>query len=109
MGYLDKRKSQRAYTNNFITYCLLDENDKICSEGFGKTKNISDLGLQMVTDKIIESDYILVVATDERDNIIEMKGRVCHRTMDETGVIQPRKFPPMRPKTGHGRKRTARH
>ena len=41
----------------------------------------------MVTGKIIESDYILVVATDERNNIIEMKGKVCHSREDKTGVI----------------------
>ena len=87
MSYLEKRKSQRWYSNNFISYCLLDENDKIFGEGYGKTKNISDVGLQMETGKIIESDYILVVATDERNKIIEMKGKVCHSKKDETGVI----------------------
>ena len=88
MGYFEKRKSQRWYNNNFIAYYLLDENDKIISEGFGKTKNISDVGLLLVAGKIIESDYILIAATDERENIIEMKGKVCHsRKNDETGVI----------------------
>lgn len=87
MDYLEKRKSPRVDTNNFISYYLLDENDKIYSEGFGKAKDISDEGLLMVTGKIIESDYILVVATDERNNIIEMKGKVCHSREDKTGVI----------------------
>ena len=87
MGYLDKRNSQRWYSNNFISYCLLDENDKIFGEGYGKTKNISDLGLLMETSKIIESDYILIGTTDERNKIIGMKGKVCRRTMDGTGVI----------------------
>ena len=87
MSYLEKRKSQRWYSNNFISYCLLDENDKIFGEGYGITKNISDVGLQMETGKIIESDYILVVATDERNKLVGMKGKVCHSIKDETGVI----------------------
>ncbi len=87
MGYLEKRRSPRLNTNNFISYYLLDENDKIYSEGFGKTKNISDVGLLMVTGKEIESAYILIVATDEGNNIIEMKGKVCHAKKDASGVI----------------------
>jgi hypothetical protein len=87
MGHIEKRRSPRLDTNNFISYYLLDENDKIYSEGFGKTKNISDVGLLMVTGKEIESAYILIVATDEKNNIIEMKGKVCHAKKDEAGVI----------------------
>ena len=55
MSHMEKRRSPRLDTNNFISYYLLDENDKIYSEGFGKTKNISDVGLLMATGKEIES------------------------------------------------------
>ena len=87
MGQFEKRRFPRVDSNNFISYYHLDENDEIYSEGFGKTKDISDVGLLMVTGKIIESPYILIVATDEKHDIIEMKGKVCHSKKDETGVI----------------------
>ena len=58
--------------DNFISYNLLDEDDKIFKAGFGKTKNISNLGLLIVTDNMIEANDILVAIIDERNHIVEM-------------------------------------
>ena len=87
MGYLDTRKASRSDTNNFILFYLLDENDKIYSEGMGKALNISRGGLLMVTGVIIESDSILIAASDERDNNIEIKGKVCYSKKVKKGTI----------------------
>ena len=87
MGYLDTRKASRSDTNNFILYYLLDENGKIYSEGMGKTLNISDGGLLMVTGIIVESEHILIAASDERDNNIEIKGKVCYSKKVKKGTI----------------------
>ena len=87
MDYLDTRKASRSDTNNFILYYLLDEDDKIYSEGMGKALNISDAGLLMVTGVIIESDRILIAASDERDNNIEIKGKVCYSKKAKKGTI----------------------
>ena len=87
MGFIEKRRSPRVDIDTFISYYLLDENDKIFKGGFGKTKNISDVGLLIVTSEKIETEYILVAITDGRKTIIEMKGKVIHSRKDKNGNI----------------------
>ena len=43
------------------------------------------MGLLIVTGKIIETDDILVAIIDEKNNIIEMKGKVRHSRKDKNG------------------------
>ena len=78
MDYAEKRKNARLETNNFISYYYLDENDAVISEGLGKAKNISPQGILLVTGKPVESNNILIVSTDENNNIIELKGKVVY-------------------------------
>jgi hypothetical protein len=87
MGYSEKRRSTRLDTNNFISYYLLVEGKIIYRENFGKAKDISDYGLLMETVSIVEADYVLVMAADEKSNTIAMKGRVCHSKKDQNGVF----------------------
>ena len=87
MGFLEKRRSPRVDIDTFISYYLLDENDKIFKGGFGETKNTSDVGLLIVTSEIIETEYILVAITDGRKNIIEMKEKVIQSRKDKNGNI----------------------
>ena len=87
MASFEKRRSSRVDIDNFISYYLLDKDDKIFKAGFGKTKNISNLGLLIVTDKMIEADDILVAIIDERNHIVEMNGKVRHSRKDKNGNI----------------------
>lgn len=87
MGYAEKRRNPRLETNNFVSYYYLDENESIISEGLGKAKNISKKGLMLVTGKLVETDKILIVSTDERHNIIEMKGKVAYTRKADGGSI----------------------
>ena len=85
MDYAEKRKNPRLETNNFISYYYLDENESIISEGLGKAKDISKNGLLLVSGKLVESNKILMVSTDEKDNIIEMKGKVVYSQKTVSG------------------------
>ena len=85
MASFEKRRSSRVDIDNFISYYLLDEDDKIFKAGFGKAKDISNVGLLIVTEKMIETDDILVAIIDERNHIIEMNGKVRHSRKDKNG------------------------
>ena len=87
MSYSEKRRYPRLGTDNFISYYLVDEDGKIYSEGLGKAKNISNVGILLVTGKLVESDYIFILATDEKNNIIEMKGKIVYSKKDDSGVF----------------------
>ena len=78
MSYSEKRRYPRFDTDNFISYYLVDENGKIYSEGLGKSKNISKKGILLVTGKLVESNYILILAADEKNNIIKMQGKIAY-------------------------------
>ena len=73
--------------NNFVSYYLLDENDKIFHGGFGKSKNISDVGILIETSELIKTDFVIVAIIDEGNNFIEMKGKVRHSRKDKNNVI----------------------
>ena len=85
MDYAEKRKNARLETNNFISYYYLDENESVISEGLGKAKNISPEGILLVTGKPVESNKILIVSTDEKNNIIELKGKVVYTRRTDSG------------------------
>jgi hypothetical protein len=87
MATLEKRRSPRVDVDNFVSYYLLDENDKIFHGGFGKSKNISDVGIQIVTSEIIEADFVIVAIIDEGNNFIEIKGKVRHSRKDKNNII----------------------
>lgn len=87
MSYSEKRRYPKIDTDNFISYYLVDENGKIYSEGLGKAKNISKKGILLVTGKLVESNYILILAADEKNNIIEMQGKIAYSKKDDSGVF----------------------
>jgi hypothetical protein len=87
MSYSEKRRYPRLGTDNLISYYLVDENGKIYSEGLGKAKNISKVGILLVTGKLVDSNYILILATDEKNKIIEMKGKIAYSKKDDSGLF----------------------
>ncbi len=87
MIYLEKRRFQRTDVDRIISFYLLDENEKIVSAGVAEAMNISEVGLLMVTDKKVQSEYILIVIRDDRNKVIEMKGKISHSRKDKTGKI----------------------
>ena len=87
LDYVEKRRFPRTDANRLIPYYLLNKDDEILNAGLGTMKNISDVGLLIVTDKLIESDYILILAADENSKIVEMKGKVSHSRKEKTGQV----------------------
>ena len=78
MTYLEKRRFQRTDADHLISYYLLDENENISGAGAGEAENISDGGIQIVTNKIIQSQYVLLVIRDEGNNVVDMKGKLIY-------------------------------
>ena len=78
MSYLEKRRFPRKDAYHLISFYLLDENENIVDAGVGETENISDGGLQIVTNKVIQSQHILLVIRDEKRNVVDLKGKVIY-------------------------------
>ncbi len=74
----EKRRHPRVSTLNLMSYVCLDENENQFDQGMGRTLDISQGGLLMETPAPIESKYILLMAIDFKDELVNIKGQVAH-------------------------------
>lgn len=74
----ERRVNTRVKTVNLISYVSLDENGKPLEQGMGRTLNISQGGLLIETKVPIEAQYILLMAVDINDELVDIKGGVVY-------------------------------
>jgi hypothetical protein len=74
----EKRKSPRVTSVKLLSYICLDEEGHPSEQGMGNTLNISLGGLLLETNAPIESQKILLQATNIREELIEIKGQVVY-------------------------------
>ena len=73
-----KRKHQRIKTVNLLSYVSLDEKGKPLDQGMGRTVNISQGGLLFETGVPIDARYIVLMAIDIQDELINIRGKVVY-------------------------------
>ena len=71
---LDRRKHKRLKTRNLISHVSYDMRGKLISQGLSKVLNISMGGMLLETPEPIESGLLSLMATDEKNNLIEIDG-----------------------------------
>jgi len=74
----ERRAAPRIETSNFVGFVCLDESGNEISEGYGWTLDLSLGGIKIETFRPIETQYILVLAIDFKDELLEIKGEVAH-------------------------------
>jgi hypothetical protein len=87
----EKRMYPRVGTVNLISYISVDKDGNKQSQGMGTAQNISQHGLRIETNRMIESEYISLLSNDREDNLVEIKGKVvfCRQAQTrkfETGI-----------------------
>ena len=85
---VDPRKSPRVKTRNLISYFSFDKTGKLISDGLGVSLGISEDGILLETPENIESGMLVLVATDNENNLIEVKGKIIYRKKASTGMYQ---------------------
>lgn len=83
----DPRKSKRVKTRNLISYYSFDKTGKLTSEGLGIVLNISEGGILLETPYPIQSRLLLLTATDEKKNLIEIKGKLISSRKSSMGTF----------------------
>ncbi len=86
----DKRKHHRIDSLN-LSYISVDENDNIIKQGMGRTLNISESGILLETNFLIDSHHVLFLSVGLEDELVDIKGKVvyCRAGEDkkfETGI-----------------------
>ncbi|MGD8713030.1 MAG: PilZ domain-containing protein [Desulfobacterales bacterium] len=74
----EKRRYPRIGTINLISYIVLDKNGNRLSQGMGTAQNISQNGLLIETNQMIDSEYISLLSNSQENNLIEILGKVIY-------------------------------
>ena len=96
MPETDRRKYRRINISKDVDYVSLDDKLQKTEEGKGKILhilNISQGGVLMETQKVIDSKNILIVTLDLEDNKIKIGGEVIHsREVAPNGALTGIRF-----------------
>ena len=72
----EKRRYPRICTENKVLYVLFNESRKKIDRGIGLTLNLSQAGVLLKTEKILEGAFVVLVAMDLEGKTIKVKGKV---------------------------------
>lgn len=82
-SFSEKRKHPRIETANDIYYILLDNNVEKTEKGRGRTRDLSQSGVLLETQKPLNGPFIILMTLDLEGNEVQVKGRVVHNRESE--------------------------
>jgi hypothetical protein len=85
---LDRRKYARVPTNNTISFIVVDKKVSKIGVGTGKVINVSQNGLMLQTDHMVNADYIFLICTDAENTPIPMIGKVVFSRHNENNIYR---------------------
>jgi len=74
----EQRRYPRIETNNFVSYVCVDEDNNEIAEGYGTTRDLSQGGVKLETRQPLESPYVLLLAIDLNEQLLEIRGKVVY-------------------------------
>lgn len=74
----EQRSHPRIETHNFVSYVCLDEDGNEIAEGYGTTRDLSQGGVKLETREPVESPFILLLAIDLNQQLLEIYGNVVY-------------------------------
>jgi response regulator RpfG family c-di-GMP phosphodiesterase len=83
----DRRKHTRIQTGGRLSYTCLDKNDNPQREGVGDAVNVSKIGLQLKTQKPIETEYVQLIIKNIENELMKIKGKVVYTKMSGPGMF----------------------
>ncbi|MGD8387217.1 MAG: PilZ domain-containing protein [Desulfobacteraceae bacterium] len=81
----EKRQYPRIETNNFVSYVCVDEEGNEIAEGYGTTRDLSQGGVKLETREPLESPYVMLLAIDLNEQLLEIRGNVVYTEEVEKG------------------------
>ena len=83
--WVDRRKNKRLKTRNLIYHTSYDLRGRVISQGLSKALGISKGGMLLETQEPIETGMISLMATDMKNNLIEIDGNLVYCKKTSTG------------------------
>ncbi len=81
----DNRKHHRIDSLNLISYVCFDEDNNPVMQGMGRTLNVSEDGILLDTNVMIDLHYTLSLKIGLEDELIDIKGKVIYSRPDGDG------------------------
>ena len=72
----DRRKYPRVDVFSSISYICIDKNGNIVSQNMGVVLNVSQNGVLLEASCLVESEYVMLMAVDFNNKLIEIKGKI---------------------------------
>ena len=72
----NKRKSQRIGSHNLLSYSCSDENNGPVTQGMGRTLNVSEGGILLETNSLIDPEYTVSISISLEDELMDVQGKV---------------------------------
>jgi hypothetical protein len=83
-----RRIFPRVGINKSVSYNGLDVHSNVIDRYMGVALNISQNGIQLETDRMIEAAHILLMFFDYQSNYAAAKGKVVYSKQDESGKFK---------------------
>ncbi len=74
----DEKRKQVRYDSLNLMYISLDKDGAVFEDGMGRTLNISESGILLETNFIIDPDSLLRFQIALEDDLVNVSGRVAH-------------------------------
>ena len=88
MAFPERRQYPRVATSSLVSYFLINKKGAKIGQGIGKTINISQKGILIETSRTIDSKYVLILAKDLDDKMMEIKGQVVYSRKITPGIYE---------------------
>ena len=83
---VEPRRYARVKTQNLISYLSYDKDDNLISQGMGIAMDISKGGILLETPIPMKPGMVVLSATDQDKNLMELRGNLIHSTQSKTGT-----------------------
>jgi len=79
------RTCQRVNINKGLSYNGLDVNNNVVERYMGVALNVSQNGIQLETDRMIDAKFIMLMFFDYRSNYVAARGEVIYSKKNDSG------------------------
>lgn len=84
----ERRSESRLDSKNLISYVCLDENNRKYGQGMGRTLNISERGILLETNDLIDPKSTISLTIALEEDLMEFEGRIAFSNKKKHGKYE---------------------
>ncbi|MEJ2282051.1 MAG: PilZ domain-containing protein [Desulfobacterales bacterium] len=84
----DQREYPRVATCNLISYTAVNRSGDPSDQRMGRALDVSQTGIYLETARKVKSEFVSLLTSDIKENLIEIKGRVAYSRENGAGTFR---------------------